>query len=71
LFLPGHIHTKTLNKGNEEAKIERKIWIEDLKNANRKLEKVVTNIEELDPDALVIIMAYHVGYVGQKEFINT
>jgi len=62
IFKPGHVPPlKVETKG---AKIEREIWIKDLKIANKKLRDVIDIIKEGDPNALVIIMADHGGYVG-------
>lgn len=62
IFEPSHITTtKEASKGKEA---EREQWIEKLQVANRKIENMVTLISEKDPEALIMIMADHGGFVG-------
>ena len=62
LFEPGHIQNIERNsEGNEK---ERQKWLEILKIANKKLKAMVSEIKIKDPQALIIIMADHGGYVG-------
>ncbi|MAP80367.1 MAG: hypothetical protein CL526_04695 [Aequorivita sp.] len=62
IFEPGHVATsKAASKGKEA---ERDQWIEKLQLANTKLKKMIDLITVNDPDALIIIMADHGGFVG-------
>ncbi len=62
IFNPGHIaNNKSGTKGSE---IEKDEWKESLKYANRRLTTMLTTIEENDPNALVILLSDHAGYVG-------
>jgi len=62
IFNPGHIAgSKRYAKGKE---IERELWKENLKTADYKIIKLVDFIEKNDPNALIIIMADHGGFVG-------
>ncbi|MCB0468975.1 MAG: sulfatase-like hydrolase/transferase, partial [Aequorivita sp.] len=64
IFNPGHII-------NREAKSkgiagEREHYIESLKEADKKLTELTKTILNKDPEALIIIMADHGGFVGMK-----
>jgi hypothetical protein len=64
ILKPWHISvkkTKTSNKKNEREK-----WIQSLKVANKKLREVIGLIKKQDPDALILIMSDHGGYVGMN-----
>lgn len=62
IFEPGHVSTtQVASKGKDE---ERRLWLEKLKIANDKIEKIVQHIVENDPEALIMIMADHGGFVG-------
>ena len=62
IFNPGHI-TNTIadSKGIEG---ERQHYIESLQESNRKLTALTTAILAKDPNALIVIMADHGGFVG-------
>lgn len=61
-ILPGHISvTEQHSKGKDE---ERKLYIEDFEKSNLWLRKMISLITKQDPDALVVIVADHGGYVG-------
>jgi arylsulfatase A-like enzyme len=62
IFNPGHI-TNTIedSKGVEG---ERQHYIEGIKESNKKLTLITESILTNDPDALIIIMADHGGFVG-------
>ena len=62
IFEPGHISTTlAVSKGKDE---ERLLWLEKLKIANEKIEKMIELIIKNDPEALIMIMADHGGFVG-------
>lgn len=64
IFNPGHIH------GNKSASLgiegERNLWIESMEMANERVIKTITTINAQDPNALIVIMADHGGYVGME-----
>ncbi len=61
-FNPGHIAN---HKGSAEGKEkEREKWIKSLEHANTQLKDFVGLIKENDPNALIIILADHGGYLG-------
>ena len=61
-FNPGHINNSKSNTlGREE---ERKLWLESLDRANDILTDMIDMILEKDPNALIIVMADHGGFVG-------
>ncbi len=63
-LMPSHIAgRKSVTKGKEA---ERKIWEEKLQVANTKLEGLISTINKQDPNALVVIMADHGGFVGME-----
>jgi len=64
IFNPGHIHNQSTNSlGVEE---ERKKWLEGLDYACEQLVDFITQIKENDPNALIIIVADHGGFVGME-----
>lgn len=64
IFNPGHI----ANRADESKGIagERKHYIESLQEANKKLTELTKTIIKNDPEALIIIMADHGGFVGMN-----
>ncbi len=72
-FKPGHIsNSKTSNLGKEK---EKKLWIENLELANNRLKNIISEIKSQDPEALILIMADHGGFVGmdysRQSYIKT
>lgn len=62
IFEPSHISsTKAASKGKEK---ERELWLKKREIANGKIRKMVSLIVENDPNALIMIMADHGGFVG-------
>lgn len=61
-LLPHHIHFAA---SKEE---ERDIYIEKIKEVNVWLEDAVNYISEKDPDAIIVIMADHGGWVGINSY---
>ena len=62
IFEPSHISTtKEASKGKE---LEREEWLNRLEIANSKIKKMVNLITQEDPEALIMIMADHGGFVG-------
>ncbi|MCW9036287.1 MULTISPECIES: hypothetical protein [Altibacter] len=64
IFNPGHIHGRKADSKGVEG--ERMLWEESLKNANGMLTKTIDIILDKDPEALVVIMADHGGFVGME-----
>ncbi len=62
IFNPGHIHNRQADSQGMEA--ERDLWLEGLEWANTVLVETITHIKDKDPNALIIIMADHGGFVG-------
>jgi hypothetical protein len=64
IFNPGHI----INREAESKGIagEREHYIESLKEADKKLTALTKTILKKDPEALIVIMADHGGFVGMK-----
>ncbi len=62
IFNPGHISNNKLKSGGVE--VEKELWKDSLVRANGKLTKMVNLIKEKDPNALILIMADHGGFVG-------
>lgn len=61
-FNPGHIHNhEKTSLGREE---ERRLWIESLQRAENTVLTITNAILEKDPNALIIVMADHGGFVG-------
>jgi hypothetical protein len=64
LFLPGHIASQAIESTGKEK--EKEWWLSNLKTANEKLTSLISLIKAKDPEALVVIMADHGGYVGME-----
>ena len=64
IFKPGHVNsseTETLG-----AQKEFELYKQNLRLSNERLTKIIGMIQEKDPNALVLIMADHGGYVGYE-----
>ncbi|MCG2418361.1 hypothetical protein K8089_04945 [Aequorivita sp. F47161] len=61
-ILPGHIPVQKSDSDGKEK--ERENYIENLEKANVWLRQMVTLITKNDPQALIVIVADHGGYVG-------
>ena len=62
LLKPWHINSKKpYNRGKEK---EREVWLDNLKRANEVLTDYIKIIKNSDPNALIIVMSDHGGYVG-------
>ena len=57
-LMPHHVYF------SDSKEAERDSYIEKIKQANVWLEKTITYISENDPDAIIIILADHGGWVG-------
>lgn len=64
IFNPGHI----INREEESKGVagEREHYIESLKESNKKLTELTKIILKNDPEAVIVIMADHGGFVGMK-----
>jgi len=62
IFNPGHIQGVT--KKHNGIKDDRTLWLESLENAQVKLKKHIDLIKKNDPNALIVLMADHGGFVG-------
>jgi hypothetical protein len=67
-FNPGHITRRKID--SEGINEEKEHWKRSLNTANDKLKNIISLINKKDPDALIIIMADHGGYVGMKNTIE-
>ncbi len=61
-FNPGHIQNKPATSDGADG--EREKWMESLRQANTTIEQMVEAILQEDPNALIMIMADHGGFVG-------
>jgi len=64
IFNPGHIHGRKVD--SEGIEKERLLWGESLQRANEMLYKTISAIKDKDPNALIVIMADHGGFVGME-----
>ncbi|MBE9489785.1 MAG: hypothetical protein IMY67_05780, partial [Bacteroidetes bacterium] len=62
MFNPGHIQNKYI----DPLETVKELWIESLNQANIRLENMVSSIKRKDPNALIIIMADHGGFIGME-----
>ncbi len=65
IFNPKHIDGTS--NGDNLAFKKREKYIKNLQEANTTIKSIVHNILENDPEALIIIMADHGGYVGLEK----
>lgn len=63
LLKPWHIKSKKKSSSNDKN-IERELWLDNLKDANKTLTKTIKLIKTHDSNALIIVKADHGGYVG-------
>ena len=68
MFNPGHIPSE--KSASQGAKIEKDLWLESLDEANRKLKEMISSIKTRDPNALIMIMSDHGGYVGMDYMLQ-
>ena len=61
-FNPGHIQNKLGKTKGIDG--EREEWIESLEWSNDTMRQLIATIEGKDPNALIMIMADHGGFVG-------
>lgn len=64
IFNPKHIDGS--GQGTDLVSSKRKTYLENLREANESLTQIINLIETEDPEALLIIMADHGGYVGME-----
>lgn len=64
IFNPGHIINKESKSKGIEG--ERAHYIESLTESNKKLTELTKTILKNDPEALIVIMADHGGFVGMR-----
>lgn len=64
IFDPKHIDG--LDLGENTIELKRLVYKENLEKANTVLMEAIAFIKNNDPEALIIIMADHGGYVGMK-----
>ena len=69
IFNPGHVHGRQQQSLGVEG--ERALWQETLDKANKTLVQTLAIIKENDPDALIVIMADHGGFVGMEYTLQT
>lgn len=62
IFNPGHIHGNA-NK-SQGVQGERALWFESIETAHKKVKMHVDLIKKNDPNALIILMSDHGGFVG-------
>ncbi|HBR55200.1 MAG TPA: hypothetical protein DEA82_13855 [Flavobacteriaceae bacterium] len=68
IFKPGHVsssETQTLG-----AQKEFELYKENLRLSNERLKKIISMIQESDPNGLILIMADHGGYVGYEHMLE-
>ena len=62
IFNPGHIHGSPSKSEGIEG--ERQLWLTSLREGISNVKSHISFIKENDPDALIVIMADHGGFVG-------
>ncbi|QNJ98221.1 sulfatase-like hydrolase/transferase [Constantimarinum furrinae] len=62
IFNPGHIGRRAGKTAGAEE--ERRLWLESLERGNAVLKDMISAIKENDPEALIVLMADHGGFVG-------
>ena len=69
IFNPGHVHGREAQSLGVEG--ERALWQQTLANANKTLVQTLDIIKQNDPNALIVIMADHGGFVGMEYTLQT
>ena len=69
IFNPGHVHGRESQSLGVEG--ERALWQQTLAKANKTLVQTLDIIKQNDPDALIVIMADHGGFVGMEYTLQT
>ena len=69
IFNPGHVHGREAQSLGVDG--ERALWQQTLSNANKTLVQTLDIIKQNDPNALVVIMADHGGFVGMEYTLQT
>ena len=69
IFNPGHVHGREAQSLGVEG--ERALWQQTLFNANNTLVQTLDIIKQNDPNALIVIMADHGGFVGMEYTLQT
>ena len=69
IFNPGHVHGREAQSLGVEG--ERALWQQTLFNANKTLVQTLDIIKQNDPNALIVIMADHGGFVGMEYTLQT
>ena len=64
VFNPGHIHGRKADSRGIQG--EKELWLESVESANIMVKNLISTIQELDPNALIVIMADHGGFVGME-----
>ena len=62
MFTPGHIVPNKSDSAGIEG--ERELWIERMESSHTKMEQMIDLINKHDPNALIMIMGDHGGFVG-------
>ncbi len=65
-LLPHHVHFSGPKENRKEQ--ERKEYIEKIKEVNLWLKETINTIEQKDPNAIIIVLADHGGWVGLENY---
>ena len=68
IFKPGHTSSSASETLGAEEEFE--LYIENLKLANERLQRVIGLIQEYDPEGMIIMMADHGGYAGYDNMLD-
>ena len=68
VYKPGHVTSKKTDEKSFEA--DKQLWIDNLKISNRQQQEVIDTILATDPNALIIIMSDHGGYLGWENMMG-
>mgnify|MGYP000106091082 CR=1 FL=1 len=59
-------HVTSINNASKKSETEREQYLERLTETNEILERSIKHIKENDPNALVVLMSDHGGFVGMR-----
>ena len=68
IFKPGHVQSS--ERTSEGAQKEAEIYQQNLAISNERLKKIISMIQEKDPEGLILIMADHGGYLGYEYMLE-
>jgi len=68
IFKPGHVPSKKEEAKGHEG--DKELWVQNLELSNQQQQEVIDTILATDPNALIMIMSDHGGYLGWENMMG-